>query len=113
SRAGVSNSDAELGQISRRDTSSIPRRGSGAPHFSLRKQRLKNQRRRESWGAPWNSGERHEHLRNLPETIDNAQTLDHVGNLRINWRVEDPIPSANRGLVVDRKSTRLNSSHRC
>ncbi len=100
-RTGVRNRDVQrwLGQVSRRDASGIARCRRCTLNLALCKQRLENFRRRKGC-VPGGSGKGHKHLGNLSETIDIAQSLNYVGNLAIDLRIEDPEPAAHYSLVI-------------
>src|SRR5581483_2161828 len=95
----VSNIDAELGQICGSYTSVLIERRELALNFSLRKKRLEYRSGGQS-RITRSSRQRHKYLRYLPNTIHDAQSLNDVIYLIIDWRVENAESAADGSLVI-------------
>src|SRR6266704_33912 len=98
-RSGMCDGNPKLREIGRSYAGGASRCRGRALNLSLGKERLEDGRgsqRRISRSA----GKGHKDLSDLAESIDEPQSLHHVGDLPIDGRVEDSVPAADHRLVV-------------
>src|SRR5207302_6742141 len=95
----MSNVDAELRQVSRRNAGGISGSSRGALDFVLSEQSLENRRRGQS-RITRSAGERNKCLCDGPDTVDQAQCLHNVSNLAVDGRVEDAVAGTNHCFMI-------------